>query len=115
MEITQTTLQQTVKEKVNGVLARLITKIASLESKNLHLRQRFQQLEESVDNAEQNSRRDCLRVTGFPESINENTDDLILNLAQSTDVELIVQNTNRSHRLGIPNNGVFPGPRDKIV
>ena len=38
-------------------------------------------------------------------------DDLILNLAQSTDVELIVQDTNRSHRLGIPNNGVFPGPR----
>lgn len=115
VEITQASLQQTVTEIVNGVLAGLNTKIASLESENLHLRQRIQQLEESVDNAEQYSRRNCLRVTGLPESENENTDDLILNLARSIDVELTVQDIDRSHRLGRPISGVSPRPRDIIV
>lgn len=115
VEITQASLQQTVTEIVNGVLAGLNTKIASLESENQHLRQRIQHLEESADNAEQYSRRNCLRVTGIPESENENTDDLILNLARSIDVELTVQDIDRSHRLGRPTNGVSPRPRDIIV
>lgn len=115
VEITQASLQQTVTDIVNGVLAGLNTKIASLESENLHLRQRIQQLEESVDNAEQYSRRNCLRVTGVPECENENTDDLILNLARSIDVELTVQDIDRSHRLGRPTNGASPRPRDIIV
>ena len=120
-EITQASLQQSVSELVNsivsGVLSGLNSRIASLENENRQLQQRIQQMETAADNAEQYSRRNCLRISGIQETDAENTDDLVLNLARSIDVELSLGDIDRSHRLGKPGNatGDTPRPRDTVV
>ena len=120
-EITQASLQQSVSELVNsivsGVLSGLNSRIPSLENENRQLQQRIQQIETAADNSEQYSRRNCLRISGIQETDAENTDDLVLNLARSIDVELSLGDIDRSHRLGRPGNatGDTPRPRDIVV
>lgn len=121
IEITQASLQQSVTELVNsivsGVLSGLNSKITLLENENRQLQQRIQQLETAADNAEQYSRRNCLRISGVQEAETENTDDIVLNLARSIDVELSISDIDRSHRLGKPGlgSGDTSRPRDIVV
>ncbi|MEW8546921.1 MAG: hypothetical protein AB2693_25685 [Candidatus Thiodiazotropha sp.] len=106
-----------VSSIVEGVLAGLKMQVASLEKENQDLRTRVVKLEEAVDNAEQYSRRNCLRITGIQEADNEATDDIVINLARNIDVELSPQDIDRSHRLGRPESGDIGTrkPRDIIV
>ena len=106
-----------VSSIVEGVLAGLKLQVASLENENQALKTRVVKLEEAVDNAEQYSRRNCLRITGIQETENEVTDDIVINLARSIDVELSLQDIDRSHRLGRPESGDIGTrkPRDIIV
>ncbi|MEW8546532.1 MAG: hypothetical protein AB2693_23705, partial [Candidatus Thiodiazotropha sp.] len=106
-----------VSSIVEGVLAGLKVKVASLENENQELKARVVKLEEAVDNAEQYSRRNCLRITGIQEAENEVTDDVVISLARSIDVELSLQDIDRSHRLGRPEPGDIGTrkPRDIIV
>lgn len=117
-QILQDSVQQSVTALVNsivtGVLAGLNVKIASLQDENKQLRQRVQKLEEAADSAEQYSRRNCLRITGAPEADNEDTDDFVVNLARNIDVELCLQDIDRSHRLGRLQEDTTK-PRDIIV
>lgn len=46
-----------------------------------------------------------LTLTGIPETENEVTDDIVINLARSIDVELSLHYIDRSHRLGSPESG----------
>ncbi|XP_053385838.1 uncharacterized protein LOC123539936 [Mercenaria mercenaria] len=59
--------QNQVQAIVNGVLAGLNAKIQNLETENAVLRARVDQLEQKADDAEQYSRRNCLRIRGVPE------------------------------------------------
>lgn len=74
-------------------------------------------MEEAVDNAEQYSRRNCLHIIGIQETDNKVLDDIVINLARSIDVELSLQDIDRSHRLGRPESGGIGTrkPRDIIV
>ena len=50
---------------------------------------------------EQYSRRNCLRITGLKETTGENTDDMIIKLAnEKLNVELTLPEIDRSHRIG---------------
>lgn len=120
-QIIQESFQQQVadlvKSIVQGVLTGLHGKITSLENENLELKKRVKALEDAADNAEQYSRRNCLRITGVAEADNESTDDFVINLARNIDVDLNPQDIDRSHRLGKLNsnrNGTTK-PRDIIV
>lgn len=88
--------------------------VASLEKENQTLRKRVVRLEEAIDNAEQYSPRNCLRITGIKEPENEITYDTVINLARSVDVKVSLQDIDRSHRLGRPESGDIgtPKPRD---
>lgn len=106
-----------VSSIVEGVLAGLKLQVASLEKENQDLKTRVLKLEEAVDSAEQYSRRNCLRITGIQETDSEVTDDIVISLARSIDVELSLQDIDRSHRLGRPEPGDINTrkPRDIIV
>ena len=106
-----------VSSIVEGVLAGLKLQVASLENENQDLKTRALELQEAVGSAEQYSRRNCLRITGTQETDSEVTDDIVISLARSIDVELSLQDIDRSHRLGRPEPGDINKrkPRDIIV
>lgn len=54
--------------------------IQSLEKKINHLNSMVRKLEMVNEEAEQYSRRNCLRIYGIPESANENTDNIVMDV-----------------------------------
>ncbi|MCG8048365.1 MAG: Mis12 domain-containing protein [Candidatus Thiodiazotropha endolucinida] len=106
---------------VDGVVDGLNEKIQKLEQTNKELseengllKQRVETLERRVDQAEQYSRRNCLRISGVNETPTENTDDLILNLAADIGADIQLPDIDRSHRLG-DRTKARSKPRDIIV
>ena len=116
-ESTQQQVADPVKSIVEDVLAGLTSKISSLERENLELKNRVKAFENAVDNMEQHSQRNCLRITGVAETDTESTDEFVINLTRTIDVDLSSQDIDRSHRLGKSNqdrNGTTR-PRDITV
>ena len=112
-------LTKTVKDIVDGVISGLSEQIKSLteenadfRKENIDLKARIDKLEAATEAAEQYSRRNCIRVSGIPEENNENTDDIVLDVARAMDVNLDVEEIDRSHRIGKPKS---TKPRDIIV
>ena len=76
-----------VTDIITGVLQGLQDRISSLEKSNSEMRKenksltaRVAVLESQADHAEQYSRRNCLRISGYHAQINENTDGSIPNI-----------------------------------
>jgi hypothetical protein len=65
-----------------------------------------------VEELEQYSRRQSVRISGVPEHENENTDDLALDVGRQMGINLAPCDINRSHRVGRRNQ---TRPRDIIV
>lgn len=107
-------------------------RIESVESENKALKEQVALLSEKIkiletdkittknklDEAEQYSRRSCLRISGIPESTDEKTDDIVLKLAQSCGIPLTLAEIDRSHRVRSRNRNSVAGkqrPNDIIV
>ena len=110
-----------VDSVVKGVLGGLNERISSLEKENVELKQQNQalssrilSLEKAVDQGEQYSRRNCLRITGVPEEATENTDEIVLKLASDLGTDIQLSDVDRSHRLG-RFDSARARPRDIIV
>ena len=69
-------------------------------------------LQNKIDDLEQYQRRQCLRVFGVEEKPNEDTDRIIIDVAQKIGVDLSVSDIDRSHRVGRRDTG---RPRPIIV
>ena len=110
-----------VDDVVQGVLKGLNERISTLEeqnkglvNENRALLARVSNLEKAVDQGEQYSRRNNLRITGYRETENENTDDIVLKIAADIGSDIELSDIDRSHRVGRP--GVNrTEPRDVIV
>ncbi|XP_071955852.1 uncharacterized protein [Antedon mediterranea] len=75
--------------------------IITLQEQNDRLRKEHRGMVDKIDDLEQYSRRNCLLIHGVPETANENTDTLTLDIITSRiceDMELI--EIDRTHRLG---------------
>lgn len=121
-------MAQTVADIINASYSERISAVED-ENKRLHdqvveLRAELESLkvstERSRDTMEQYSRRNCLRIAGVPEPDDasiENTDEIILDIAKQCDVQLHLQDIDRSHRLkaGKPTSNQNHRPRDIIV
>ena len=77
---------------VKGVITGLQERITSLENSNkdpqdtnASLTARVALLEAQADQAEQYSRRNCLHISGVPEETEENTDNIVLSIANDID------------------------------
>ena len=89
---------------ISGVMDGLKAIISSLEKENRFLRTRAASLEAKVDEAEQYSRRNCLRVAGVPENSSENTDDYIVDMAKAIGADTSVNDIEHGHQVGRPQN-----------
>lgn len=76
----------------------LKTKVASLEK-------RVTGMEGVVDAQEQYSRRNCLRISGIVETVNEETDDIALAIAEDLNIPLSPADIDRSHRVSKQSRG----------
>jgi hypothetical protein len=56
-------------------------------------------LERKLEDSDQYSRRNCLKITNIAEQANEDTDAIILDMAKAMDVDIKPQDISRSHRL----------------
>ena len=106
---------------VKGVVTGLQDRITSLENSNKDLQDtntsltaRVAVLEAQADQAEQYSRRNCLRISGVPETTEENTDNIVLSIANDIDSEIQLHHIDRSHRVGNPKK-TRATPREIIV
>lgn len=57
-----------------------------------------------MDASEQYSRRNSLRISGIPETVNEDTDQVVLHVAETVGVNILPSGIDRSHRLGKSGN-----------
>jgi exosome complex exonuclease DIS3/RRP44 len=60
----------------------------------------IEDLQEKMDELEQYSRRTCLRISNIPEKAGEDTDRLVLAVAEAAGVSLPLEAIERSHRVG---------------
>lgn len=103
-------INQTIKSEVAEIKA----EVTLLRSENISLRKengdlnlqvsdlnkRISKLEIEADAQEQYGRRNCLRISGVEEHRDENTDDIVLSIAQKLDLPITVTDIDRSHRVG---------------
>lgn len=104
-----------VKAIVDGVLAGLTSRISALEQENVALKNRVVKLETAMDSADQYSRRNCLTISGIPETENENTDALVMELARAIDVDLDIEQIDRTHRLCRPSTRDSPRNKPRAI
>lgn len=100
-------IKSIVLEAVNDLIAPLKDEIRALKEEvsglklaNEQLEKRLIQSEYDKDSLEQYSRRNSVRISGVPESEQENTDEIILKIARDLGVELEKSEIDRSHRVG---------------
>lgn len=95
-------VKDAVNEAIDQKLSDLKSETLELRQENEQLKQRVTQLENLADDAEQYSRRNCLRITQIPENADEVTDEIVLKIADTIDVKLSPSEIDRSHRVGKP-------------
>ena len=79
--------------------------INRLQSEVSSLKERIDLLEKKSDDSEQYSCRNCLLVHGVEEQEQENTNNIVLNvIKEHLDIELLVKDLDRSHRIGKSNS-----------
>ena len=103
------------------VVTGLQDRITSLENSNKDLQDtnasltaRVSLLEAQADQAEQYSRRNCLRISGVPEMSDENTDNIVLSIANDIDSDIRLHHIDPSHRVGNPKK-TRETPREILV
>lgn len=96
-----------VTEAVQEGIRSLNEKVSSLKEENKRLtkvnedlEKRVTQIEHDNDALEQYSRRNSIRISGVPEVASEDTDDVIIQIAQELDVTINRSDIDRSHRVG---------------
>jgi hypothetical protein len=82
-------------------------RICKLEGENTTLKSdlkevtgRVEELELLRDESEQYSRRNNVRISGFPVVPGENTDNIVLQMAKEMVTEIDIEDIDRSHRTG---------------
>lgn len=93
-----------VTEAIDEKLAELKADNERLTRENIALKKRVTTLEAQMDASEQYSRRNSLRISGIPETANEDTDQVVLHVAETVGVNILPSEIDRSHRLGKPGN-----------
>ncbi|KAH3801119.1 hypothetical protein DPMN_154765 [Dreissena polymorpha] len=98
--IVNSVVQSLIAQIIRGINESLNTKITSLECENKVLKDQIFELQVQTDRAEQYSRRNCLRVSGIPETEKVDTDGIILKMGNDLGANLSIDEIDRTHRLG---------------
>ena len=115
----QSIVDGAIKSAVSQINETLIKEVNIVKKENSELKkmvntleQKVMKLERDVDDGEQYSRRNSVRISGVGESSEEDTDRIILNIAKDLEADITLNDIDRSHRVGKSRNG---RPRAIIV
>lgn len=103
MPFIKTIVKEAVQEAtgtLNEEVQKLKEENKNIKKANCDLEKRLSQVEYDNDSLEQYSRRNSLRISGVSEEINEDTDSVIMKIAEELDVPLAPSDIDRSHRVG---------------
>lgn len=96
-----------VLSAVNEATSTLMAEISSPREENASLREINDDLETRIAKTESNNEtleqytcRNSVRISGFPEQANENTDEIVLRIAEMLEVSLTPSDIDRSYRMG---------------
>lgn len=93
-------IKSAVSEVIDEKLEQLKMDNNRLEDENRKLRNRVEKLELAMDESEQYSRRNNLRISNIIETPDENTDHLVCKVAEIIGANLSPGDIDRSHRVG---------------
>ena len=98
---------KSLKAELNATKTHLYNTKAELESMRTHvgeLHDKVLNLQLKQDDAEQYSRRMCLRISGIPESTNEDVTQKVLDFAKTVNSTISPGDIDRAHRVGAPSS-----------
>lgn len=98
-DIVRSSVEQAIGH-LNQQVEKLTDDQTKFRQENAFLKSRLNRLESQVDEMEQYSRRNIIRVSGATELPNENTDAIIMDLAKDLGTDLILSDIDRCHRVG---------------
>ncbi|XP_072170161.1 uncharacterized protein [Diadema setosum] len=113
-------VSQSVYQAISLDLEQLTAEQKSMNEQLKYLEGNLKKVQNALDEQEQYSRWECLRFYGIPETADENTDNLIMDVVKThLDISLDPTCISRSHRITPkPRSGVEgdkPGPKPIIV
>ena len=111
-------IDKLVEQKVALKVVPLLTEVDSLEKSLADVKKELKDVSARNDDLEQYSRRSCLRISGIPEKVSEDTTHIVLDLADRCGSNIGVDDIDRSHRVGRVVSGEPQGtsrPREIIV
>jgi hypothetical protein len=91
-----------VKADFSQELIQIKTELTSVNKKLIEKDDKISELQKQVEDLQQYSRRNGLRISGIPEKPGEDTDKLVIDLAKELDVKISIAEISRSHRVGPP-------------
>ena len=93
-------IDELLEHKVALRVAPLQDEVDSLKRTVTHLEMELKKLSVRNDDLEQYSRRSCLRIAGIPETENEDTTKIVLDVAKRVGANISLEDIDRSHRVG---------------
>ncbi|KAK6171873.1 hypothetical protein SNE40_018297 [Patella caerulea] len=99
-----TVLMPQIHEEIKATVQHLGMKVKVLEHKVSEKEREIDILKEKVDELEQYSRREAIRISGIEERDGESTDELVVKVGKLVGVDIQASDINRSHRVGHPSN-----------
>jgi len=107
-------VRQALREELRAVLfdpviielqSKAVAAVLQEHIKNLQIQmtvrdKEIEELKKKNDDLEQYTRQNSIRITGVPESTNENTDDIIIDISTAIGASLKKEMIDRSHRVG---------------
>lgn len=107
-----TEITSTVKNVFTEFVNEMKFEIAVLKQENTALKNENQELKLSIDELEQYGRRNAVRISGIPETPQEDTDAIVRDVASKMGVTINEEDISRSHRSGQPGKSY---PRQILV
>lgn len=95
-------LKADILNQVNTATAPLYAEIDKLKAENISLKKsicEIPNIASKLDDLEQHSRKSCIRISGVPQSQDEDTTELVCQVAKKLNVELTPNDISVSHRL----------------
>ena len=82
-----------------------LARMDSLEEELVATRARLAEAEQRLDDVENQRRRNCVVISGVPETTGESTDELVVDVGRAAGLELSPDSLDATHRLGKPQPG----------
>ena len=112
LQVLATLIRDQVVQELKETITKNTSVIEELRTTIQHKDEQIAVLERRVDDLEQYSRRQCLRIFGVEEKEGEDTDKIVMEVAEKVGATVVIEDIDRSHRVGVKRND---RPRPVIV